>query len=504
MFERKLPTREILALAYAASGDGARSQRAPWRSKGLGLLLAIVAMGIVPLVGCGGSGGASGPGGDEACGGQACGEGTTCNVERGRCECTLVPEDSCAPFEKICNSQKICIPEPPPGPSAQEWMRCTDPNVETEDGFVCVGPDADGFLSWYRRCETSDDCTNPRSVCVEDPTGSSRKLCWQNLCGDDAVQTDPSGAPILDADGQPTFLNGRNWGPCDTETGIMGEPSTAAGSCLPRLENERTTFYCLSSGELQLGAACRGGEARSSAAQCARGSYCEPNPSIVTPCRREGIWLCDVSQVCVNNSTCRPKECAGDTDCDEGSYCADGQCALFGTCADPCNAGNEGAEAGEFAGCIESTEVCNGGVPGNAAALEHALAYCQAGCDLFDPESCPGERSSCAPAPTPDDPLGGSCRELPPGALVAEAGQECDNTLIHCEAGTSCRTSDGKYFSCLSLCACEGEGGWDASGGCKTTATRCIGDEVCTSIQIGNNHLGVCLRSAETGERNRQ
>lgn len=474
----------------------------------------LLAMGVAAIaaIACGDGGG--GPSnGPTPCGGP-CSQGTSCNEASGRCECTAAPADSCAPFGKRCNSQKICVELKPSDP-AVEGASCSGAETEIVDGLACADPFGKGDRRWARVCTAGGHCDGLTTACIKDPSaGAELSVCWENPCGDDAVQTGEGGEPV--------FRNGENWGPCDVNDGDMSSDSSdPSGSCLPGLRNGKTVFLCTTSGTLPEESACKADHAERGdpGSQCQQGQSCFPTFSFRGGCEFTGNRdTCPESQICnvgdcvpgpgtVCYGQCENKKCEDDQECGEGAYCGGGTCRLFGRCMETCNGGIAGGEAGAFASCgDEGSAICSGGLPANALELEHALGYCQAGCDIFEEEpSCPivdGIQQICVPSATGGAPLAGSCatgRSFP-----RDEGDACESTDDPCGPGLTCRMivdDEGHdVYRCLRLCACEGEGGWDQYGRCQTQAPRCDEGQECVMIQHGNPHLGVCLNSSQGEE----
>jgi len=471
----------------------------------------LVSLAAMSFAACSDSGG--GPSDTPGpCGDGACSDGTSCNAESGRCECSSSPEDSCAPFGKICNSRKICVEEKPSEP-AVEGAKCSQSEVEVIDGLACADPFGRGDRRWARICTSGGHCDGLTTACIADgSTTEERSVCWENRCGDDAVEEGAGGAPI--------FRNGESWGACDVNAGVMGAPGAdPSGTCLPRMRNGKTVFLCSASGTLAEEEACLGdaGLRNERDSQCEQGLNCFPTFTPQSACEYNVSGICLPSQVCdigdcvpMPGTTCygrcENKECEEDQECGEGAFCGDGTCQLLGRCREACNGGTAGADVGAYGSCDQgASSTCSGGLPANALELEHALGYCEEGCDIFGGDgSCPdvnGEAQACIAAPTGVDPLGGSCVKAPPYPLTE--GEACTSTDDVCGSGLNCRIivdDEGHdVYRCLRLCACEGEGGWDAYGRCLTDAPRCDAGQACIMIQIGNPHLGVCL-SAGTGD----
>lgn len=457
------------------------------------LLVGLAAAGAVWAASCGsgdGSGG-DGAGGEEAqsCQGRTCADGTSCNAEKGRCECTSEP-DSCAPFGRICSSTLVCI-EKEEDETGTEGGRCESEGAVTPEGLVCTIPPGEETGSWARSCTDSSECPDNRAICRSDLHGGALSVCWENTCGPDAVGASEGGDPV--------FLNGEAWGPCDDVSGTLQPNAEGRGTCLPELRGTTTRFLCVASGSIERGGSCRPvPSSRTSATSCEQGLDCVAPSLARTRCYGHDN-LCDSAQFCQGelHQFCEQKECLSDGECGEGNYCLNRRCEKLGVCEQVCNGGTKGAME-PFGACDVHEGVpmhCNGGISPSTAGLPEVAGYCRPACDLFDPTSCgEGDDFRCMPAPTAEDPLGGTC--LPTGGLPPpEPNEPCTDRT--CAPGEVCRTydiaEDYPFAVCLALCECEGEGGWDDTGGCRTTSSQCDEGTTCTTIYRGNDKLGACL-----------
>lgn len=462
------------------------------------LSLALVAAGAA-LPGCGAD--PEEGEGQGRCGDLICQQGTSCNLELERCECTQSP-DSCQPFGMVCNSVKVCIKEGSSGTEAKEWEKCNTVGEKGASGTLeCIGPLPDGSNQWLRPCETSRDCRDRGTVCLRESSQGALAGCWHNFCGDDHVELDRDGSPVLDEGGLRHHLNGENWGRCDTETGRLSEGTPAMGACLPEFRGSRSFFLCWESGGLVEGEVCRPGVQRSSAALCAQGLQCEIPTVVSHQCLEHED--CDSTQWCDRKrcdplrekcpeTFCTPRPCSGEenNECGDGNYCDAGRCAKGGRCSEICDAVGDARFMGEFSSCADDSkgDRCTGGISSDLSAFDTLLAFCKPSCDLFSGAGCLPGLEACQPAASAENPLGGSCVAAGERREVG-LGERCGPREI-CESGTTCRLSQ-----CLALCDCAE--GWDEGGQCLGESPRCEEEEICTMLYTDNERLGGCVPPPE-------
>lgn len=455
------------------------SNRSFWLMLMLGALLAGVA-----LSGCGSSskaGGEGGGGGELPCDGRTCDNGLLCNPTTDRCECTTSP-DSCLPFGKVCGASRSCVSRPPPPPAPQEFGACATPgNVSEDEVFYCVELQ-NGSSIWVRLCDNSEHCPLAATVCLSAVSQGQAPFCWFNYCGDEEDE------------------NGERWGACDTFTGRLVSLNTASGTCLPEVTEQGTVFLCHESGPKAIGEPCRQGTARGDLNSCGQDLACLGNPSPESGCALDAN--CESNQVCVNG-TCVAQTCTKDSQCRFENYCLAGRCERPGRCVETCNGGRLGEDSGRFAGCGKDdpshspNPSCNGGIPANADSFDDLLSFCVSSCDLFaEANECAADDRACEPWVTVRDQTGGTCVEVPGDAEVVGLGEECASDMTtdrRCASGLFCAEDAEDVFRCHRYCECEGAGGWNQDGTCKTSAARCTGDSVCKSIVAANPKLGICV-----------
>ncbi len=445
-------------------------------------------------------------GGDELCGGKTCNPGEMCNENKQKCECTLTP-DSCAAADEgmFCNANRICVKVPSdPWPGDIGTAEEAD-TVNHDQTLYCLGL-TNGTCVWTEICDTSALCSNNLMVCHNEQTGGNFPLCWYNFCGQDNVEMDgdgPDAQPVLDADGNPTLLNGENFGKCDTSVGLINNPlRPATGTCYPLDGGDGPIFICEASGQAPVDGDCRGDAWRGSEFACSAGTICLTRNTPTPRCATDDE--CAPSQVCGANGVCEARTCTTDDVCGDGYYChatstKGGVCSRVGSCGTMCNAGVE-ESAAPYASCTADAMACLG-ISNGAGSWDFSLGYCVGPtCDLFAEGSCAdvdGAPQICEFAGTfGDDPFLGMCTDAP--ATMVGLGESCGGD-VGCGEGLICLgfQDDPTSYICRSFCECEDAGGWNTQSpfDCKTTST-CGADEVCANFNSGNDSLGFCLSTA--------